>query len=172
MDKLAELSLPPKEAFYSRLNDEETTNEDYEHAKTVWKEFRIRTLREYTSLYNRVDVLQLADIFENFRNICLENYKLDPAWYFTLPGLAWDAMLKRTGISSELLTDVDKLLMFKNGIRGGVATSSNRFEALTTDIWVKLTTVVNLQNIYNTLMLTTFMVGLCRNHYLHMDSSG
>ena len=115
MDKLAESSLPPKEAFCSRLNDEETTNEDYEHIKTVWKEFGIKTLGEYTSLYNKVDVLQLADVF-----------KLDLAWYYTSPGLAWDAMLKRTGISLELLTDIDMLLMFKDGIRGGVAMASNR----------------------------------------------
>ena len=63
-----------------------------------------KTLEEYTSLYNKVDVLQLADVFVNFRDICLENYKLDTAWYYTSPGLAWDAMLKRTGISLELLT--------------------------------------------------------------------
>ena len=54
------------------MNDEETTNEDYEHAEIVWKQFGIRTLGEYTSLYNKVDVLQLADVFENFRDICLE----------------------------------------------------------------------------------------------------
>ena len=102
------------------MNDEETTNEDYEHAKTVWKEFGIKTLgeytlKEYTSLYNKVDVLQLADVFENFRDICLGNYKLNPAWYYTSPGLAWDAMLKRTGISLELLTDIDMLLIVTNG---------------------------------------------------------
>jgi len=73
VDKLAESSLPPKEAFYSRLNDENISDEDYEHAETVGKEFGIRTLGEYTALYNEVDVLQLADMFENFRDICLEN---------------------------------------------------------------------------------------------------
>ena len=77
-------------------------------------------------MYNKVDVLQLADVFENFRDICMQNYKLDPAWYYTSPGLAWDAMLKRTGISLELLTDIDMLLMFKDGIRGGVAMASSR----------------------------------------------
>ena len=126
VDKLLETALPPKEAFYSKLNDEETTNEDYEHAKTVWKEFRI-TLGEYSALYNKADVLQLADVFENFRDICMQNYKLEPAWYYTSPGLAWDAMLKRTGISLELLTDIHMLLMFKDGIRGGVAMASIRF---------------------------------------------
>ena len=64
VDKLLETALPPKEAFYSRLNDLETTNEDYEHARTVWKEFGVRTLGEYTSLYNKVDVLQLADVLK------------------------------------------------------------------------------------------------------------
>jgi len=105
VDKLAETALPPKEAFYSSLKDENISDEDNEHSKTVRKEFRIKTLEEYTSLYNKVDVLQLADVFDNFRVICMENYKLDPAWYYTSPGLAWDAMLKRTGISLELLTD-------------------------------------------------------------------
>ena len=94
--------------------------------KQFWKEFRIRTLGKYTGLYNEVDVFQLADVFPNFRDKCMENYKLDPAWYYTSPGLAWDAMLKRTGISLELLTDIDILLTFKDGIRGGVAMASNR----------------------------------------------
>jgi len=92
----------------------------------VWKEFGIRTLRVYTALYNKSDILLLADMFENFRDICMKNYKLDTAWYYTSPGLAWDAMLNRTGVILELLTDVDMLLMLKNGIRGGVATSSNQ----------------------------------------------
>jgi len=125
VDKLAESSLPPTEVFYSRLDDENISDNDYEHAKTVWKEFRIKTLEEYTAFYNEVDVLQLADVFENFRDICMQNYKLDPAWYYTSPGLAWDAMLKRTGATLELLPDVDMLLMFKDGILGGVAMASN-----------------------------------------------
>ena len=77
-------------------------------------------------MYNKVAVLQLGDVFENFRVICMENYELDPAWYYTSPCLAWNAMLKRTGISLELLTDIDMLLMFKDGIHGGVAMASNR----------------------------------------------
>ena len=60
-------------------------------------------------MYNKVDVLQLADVFENFSDICLENYKLDPAWYYTSPGLAWDAMLKITGVSLEFLRDINML---------------------------------------------------------------
>ena len=119
MDKLAEAALPLKEAFYSKLNDEQISDEDYEHAKKIWKEFNMKTLMEYHELYNISDVLLLADVFENFRDVCIKHYNLDPAWYLTAPGLAWDAMLKTTKVKLELLTDIDMLLMIKNGIRGG-----------------------------------------------------
>ena len=98
-----------------------------EHAQTVWKEFGCKTIRDYHDLYNVSDVLLLADIFENFRDVCMDNYKLDPAWYFTSPGLAWDAALKLTGVELELLSDYDMLLMIKSGIRGGISTISNRY---------------------------------------------
>ena len=94
LEKLEETELPPKEAFYSRLYNEDISDEDYAHAKKVWETFNMKTLRDYHELYNKVDVLLLADVFENFRDICIENYKLDPAHYFTAPGLAWDAALK------------------------------------------------------------------------------
>jgi len=119
VDKLAETALPPKEAFFSKLNDEQISDEDYEHAKKIWKEFNMKTLMEYHELYNISDVLLLADVFENFRDVCIKHYNLDPAWYLTAPGLAWDAMLKTTKVKLELLTDIDMLLMIKNGIRGG-----------------------------------------------------
>ena len=127
VDRLSETELPPKSAFYSKLNDSDISDEDYEHAQTVWKEFGFKTLREYHDLYNESDVLLLADVFENFRDVCMNNYKLDPAWYFTSPGLAWDAALKLTGIELELLSDYDMLLMIKHGIRGGISTISNRY---------------------------------------------
>jgi hypothetical protein len=73
------------------------------------------------------DVLLLADVFENFRDVCTRNYKLDPAWYYTSPGLAWDAALKMTEVNLELLSDYDMLLMIKQGIRGGVSTISHRY---------------------------------------------
>ena len=79
------------------------------------------------NLYNETDVLLLADVFESFRNICIENYKLDPAYYYTAPSLAWDACLKITDVKLELLTDIDMLLMVEKGIRGGVSMISNRY---------------------------------------------
>ena len=83
-----------KEEFYSKLTGEGITDEDYWHAQTVWKEFNIESMKDYHNLYNLSDALLLADIFENFRNICMYHYGLDPAWYFSAPGLAWDAALK------------------------------------------------------------------------------
>ena len=112
VDKLTDTSLPTKEAFYSRLNEEDISDEDYEHAKTVWEEFNIKSLRKYHDIYNRSDVLVLADVFGNFRDVCIKNYNLDPAWYYTAPGLAWNAALKITGVKLELLSDRDMLLMF------------------------------------------------------------
>ena len=84
-------------------------------------------MRKYHNLYNICDVLQLADVFENFRDVCMENHKLDPAWYYTSPGLSWDAMLKRTRVELELLSNYDMILMIRNGIRGGVSTITTRY---------------------------------------------
>ena len=126
-DKLNETKLPPKEAFYSLLNDEHITEDDYKHAKKVWETFNMKTMREYHDLYLKSDVLLLADVFENFRDVCQKNYDLDPAWYFTSPGLSWDAMLKLTKIRLELFTDIGMLLMIEKGIRGGVAQISKRY---------------------------------------------
>jgi len=103
--KLAETSLRPKDVFYSRLKGEGITDEDYKHATKVWKEFKMKTFREYLELYNKVDLLLLADVFENFRDLCMTHYELDPAWCYTAPGLSWDAALKTTSVKLELLSD-------------------------------------------------------------------
>ena len=125
-EKLKETQLPPKEAFYSRLTDEGISDEDYEHARNVWEAFEMKNLGDYLKLHNEVDVLLLADVFENFRDICIKNYKLDPGHYYTAPGLAWDAALKVTEVKLELLSDIDMLLMVEKRIRGGVSMISNR----------------------------------------------
>ena len=101
VERLEERELPPKEMFYSKLNNEDISQDDYEHAQIVWNEFNCQTLRDYHNLYNQSDVLLLADVFENFRDVCMTN-RFDPAWYFTSPGLAWDAALKLTKVELEL----------------------------------------------------------------------
>ena len=126
-EKLKETKLPSREAFYSRLNGVGISDKDYTHAREVWKTFEMKNLEDYHNLYYQVDVLLLANIFENFRDICIKNYNLDPAHYYTAPGLAWDAALKATKVELELLTDMDMLLMVEKGIRGGVSMISNRY---------------------------------------------
>ena len=88
-------SLPNKEAFYSNLNMEDITDTDYTHANKVLKDFKIKHLREYHDLCVQSDTLLLADLFENFRNICIKVYELDPAHFLSAPGLAWQACLKK-----------------------------------------------------------------------------
>ena len=127
LDKLSETQLPPKKEFYSQLNDEDITDDDYQHAIKVWNTFECKSIRDYHNLYLKSDVLLLADVFENFRANCLKHYNLDPAHYYTSPGLAWDACLKETGQYLELLNDYDMLMMFERGIRGGITHISKRY---------------------------------------------
>ena len=87
--------LPDKESFYSELNKEGITDEDYTHVQKVWKEFNIKNLGEYHDLYVQSDTLLLVDVFENFRDKCKEKYELDPAHFLSAPGLAWKACLKK-----------------------------------------------------------------------------
>ena len=119
--------LPTKEDFFSILNNEHISDEDYNHALDVWKTFSLKNMGEYHDLYLTSDILLLADVFENFRKTCLEYYKLDPCHYFTSPGLAWDAMLNMTKIKLELLTDVDMYLFIEKGLRGGISYIANRY---------------------------------------------
>ena len=127
LERLSETQLPPKEEFYSKLNDEHITDDDYQHAINVWDAFGCKTIRDYHDLYLKSHVLLLSDVFENFRKTCLKHYNLDPAHYYTSPGLAWDACLKETGQHLELLHDYDKLMMFERGIRGGISHISKRY---------------------------------------------
>ena len=125
--KFSEKTLPAKEELFSKLNDCGISDEDFDHAQRIWKEFGMKNLGEYHDLYLKSDVLLLADVFEEFRNVCLKNYSLDPAWYYTSPGLSWDSLLKYSGVKLELLTDPYILLLFEKGIRGGVSMILNRY---------------------------------------------
>ena len=126
-EKFNDTKLPPREAFYSNLSGRCISKADYKHAWNVWNTFKMKTCKEYHELYNVTDVLLLADVFENFRENSLKTYGLDPVYYFTAPGLAWDACLKITDVELELLSDVNMLLMFEKGIRGGISIISNRY---------------------------------------------
>ena len=119
-EKFDENTIPPKEAFYVNLNLEDISDEDYVHAQKVWGVFEINNLGEYLDLYVQSDTLLLVDVYENFRNMCLEKYELDPTYFVSAPGLVWQACLKKEGVKLELITDDDMILMFEKGIRGGI----------------------------------------------------
>ena len=126
-EKFNKTELPTKEEFYSILNNENITNDDYCHAEKVWNTFQLQTMGEYHNLYLKSDILLLSDVFENFRKTCLQYYKLDPCHYFTSPGLSWDAMLKMTDIKLELITDIDMFQFIEKGMRGGISYIANRY---------------------------------------------
>ena len=126
-EKFNQTELPNKDQFYSTLNDQHITDDEYDHANKVWNTFMIKTMVEYHDLYLVSDVLLLTDVFENFRKTCMQYYKLDPCHYFTSPGLSWDAMLKMTNIKLELMTDIDMFQFIEMGMRGGVSYIANRY---------------------------------------------
>ena len=105
-EKLDETALPPKKDFYSNSNLENISDEDYTHAQKIWHVFEIKNLAEYHDLYVQNDTLLLADIFENFRNMCLNIYELVPVYFVSAPGLTWHACLKKT-VKLELIEDYE-----------------------------------------------------------------
>ena len=115
-----EEQLPDESDFYSGLNMEEISGIDYRYAEKDFNKFDIKNVGEYHDLYVQSDTLLLADVFENFKNMCIKVCGLDPVYFLSAPGLAWQACLKKTGIKLRLITDVDMLLMIEKGIRGGI----------------------------------------------------
>jgi hypothetical protein len=121
--------LPTQEQFFSKLYNTKISDAEYAHAKNVWDTFECFDMQEYHDLYLKTDVLLLADVFENFRDTCLENYGLDPCHYFTAPSLSWDAMLEKTKVEIETFNNkqYDMLLLTERGIRGGISMISHRY---------------------------------------------
>jgi len=113
--------MPPIDKFYSSLLQEGPSLADYKFAREVWDFFGCQNLLDYHKLYLRCDVLLLADCFEIFRKTCLAEQHLDPAYYIGLPGFAWDAMFRATGVKLDLLDDCDMYNMFESSVRGGLS---------------------------------------------------
>ena len=128
-EKFDEDELPDQDSFYSQLSGEDIFDKDYVHAQNVWKRFNMKNLGEYHDLYLKTDVLLLADVIENFRQVLLENYHLDPAWFLTAPSFFWSAMLKMTGVVLQLISEenIEMFRFFERQIRGGVSTVFHRF---------------------------------------------
>ena len=121
-------TFPEKDAFFSQLSGK-VSDEDYFHAKEVWKKFGMKSLGEYHDLYLKTDVFLLADVVENFRTVLLKNYLLDPAWFLTAPAFFWCAMLKMTEVELELICEgnIEMFQFFERQIRGGVSSVFHRF---------------------------------------------
>jgi hypothetical protein len=120
ISKMDFVGLPPKEAFYSKLSQESISEKDYKHSQTVYEKLKCKTFRDYHMAYLKTDVLLLADVFENFRKTCFEYYGLDPSNYISSPGLAWDAMLLKTNVNLELISDLKVLDIMERCKRGGL----------------------------------------------------
>ena len=121
-DKFKHSEVLTRENFYDSLNKKEISEQAYQQYLKVWQALPSKTLGNYSDLYLMTDIIVLADVFETFRDTCLNSYQLDPVYYYTSPGLFWESMLKKTKVELELLTDYNMILMMENGIRGGVST--------------------------------------------------
>ena len=126
-DVFEESCLPPQEAFRNDLTGDGISNEEYSFAKKVWETMGCDSLGDYHDIYLYQDIFLLADIFEQFRQVCLKNYELDPAHYYTVPGLAWDAALKFTQIKLDTLCDIEMHQFIEKGKRGGISMISTRY---------------------------------------------
>ena len=115
-----------KKIFSSELILEDISDADYAHVQKVFNEY-CTDIVDYYDLYVQTDTLLLADVFEKIRNKCIEIYGLDPFYFYSASGLAWQACLKKTDVKLELLTDYQMLLMVEAGIRGGMCQSTHRY---------------------------------------------
>ena len=113
--------LLSKECFFSSLKGKGICDEEYSRACKVWNVFDMKTFGEYHDLYLKCDVLLLCDVFEKFIDSCLKYYGLDPCHYFSSPGLAWDTMLKMSGVRLRFIDDVDMHLFIEKGMRGSIS---------------------------------------------------
>ncbi len=167
LDVLNKTELLKREDFYSVLNDEHISEEDYEFYLTINKEFKFKTFREYYDLYLKLDTLLLADICQSYKNTSLKIYGLDPFHFVSAPSLAWQAALKYTGIKLKQLNDLDMHDFIKQGIRGGVSYVARKYSEAN-NIYMqeydntKESTFINYtdaNNLYGWAMLQSLPVG-------------
>ena len=119
--------LPSKEKFYNQLTENFVSDEDYSYAVEIFAAFKCKNLRDFTNIYVKSDCLLLAEIWQNFRFFCYENFELWPEHFVSMPALCYQAALKHTGVQLELITDVDIYLFFETALRGGFCSQMQRF---------------------------------------------
>ena len=127
-ERFNEEKLPLRKNFCSSIKDGKIGDDgkisnghisvkDYLTCKKIWDKFQMKNMGDYHNHYFKKDVLLLADVFEKFIDTCLKFYGLDPCHYFSSPGLSWDTMLKMSGVNLEKISDIDKYLFIKKGLR-------------------------------------------------------
>lgn len=128
-DKLDKKSLPSIEAFYSKLDNDELSEKDYDRANDIYNKTNCKSFRDYVKLYLKTDIYLLIDVFENFRNVCIKYYGLDPCHFYTSPSLSWSACLKLYEKPIEIFNNeqMDMLLTIEKGMRGGISTIIHRY---------------------------------------------
>jgi len=161
ISKFDEPRLSPKGRFYSALTETDISDEDYERAHDIWTAYKCETMKDFHDAYLTIDVLLLADVFENFRSICMQNYELAPAHFYITPGLSFQACLKMTGAKLDLFTDPEMHLFIENNIRGGTSMISNRYakvnnkhteDGLDTTLPTNFLSLIDANNLYGHLI--------------------
>ena len=115
-----ETELLSQDKFYSSLNLEDISDDNYAHAINLWNIFNINNLGEFHDLYVKLDTALFGDTFENFRDKHIETDKLDPAYFLSTPGLSWWACFRKTDVRLELLIDENMFLKYEQVIHGGI----------------------------------------------------
>ena len=118
--------LLKKEEFFNDLTCQHITKDEYDFAQKVWDRFSCKTFQDYMESYLLADCLLLHDVFENFRSNCLQQYNIDPCYYFSAPHFKFDAFLRHSSLTLELLSDINQYLFIIKGIRGGMSMFSKR----------------------------------------------
>jgi hypothetical protein len=127
ISKLNDKRLPPIECFFNSLTNKPITQQEYDQAKRVWARFKCSTLVDYMLIYQKADVLLLADIMEYYRIMCLNFYKLDPVRYMSLSQYSNDAFLKMTKVKLEMITNPDMYFLLMKMIRGGYTACNHKY---------------------------------------------
>ena len=128
--------LPKKEEFFNDLPCQHITKDENDFAQKVWDSFSCKTFQDYMEIYLLADCLLLCDVFENFRSNCLQEYNIDPCYYFSAPHFTFNAFLRHSSLTLELLSDINQYLFIIKGIRGGMSMVSKRY-ALTNKKYVE-----------------------------------
>ena len=120
--------LIEKKYFYNSITRSNITDEQYEKAQTVWKTFEMGSMKDFMETYCLCDTLLLSEVFERFKDESMENFEIEPGHFISLPGFAYQAFLKQTGVQMDYVTNADIFDMLSSNLRGGHSFASQRYE--------------------------------------------